>query len=98
MAWDNPWSRPEASGSSTALTSDIPSRTSEILTLGESSQFQAENPLSCLWPENNGYYVKNPDGTVLAVLSDDMCHEFDLRFQHLEEAERAGTLTDEYAV
>ena len=53
-----------------------------------------ENPYASLYPVNNGYYVKDPDGTVVAVAADEICDELDRRFAELDEAVASGRLVD----
>src|SRR4051812_48342692 len=38
-----------------------------------SRQFQAAKVNACMWPDNGGYYMENPDGTVIAAASDEVC-------------------------
>ncbi|KAE8395443.1 hypothetical protein BDV23DRAFT_178496 [Aspergillus alliaceus] len=56
-------------------------------------------PSAISYPENNGYYAKDPDGTVIAVASDEICEVIDCRNAKLEAKIAAGEkLMDECAV
>ncbi|BDD61317.1 hypothetical protein MAP00_006367 [Monascus purpureus] len=84
---------------STARYKDpIPKGVYVFTTLDQAAKVQRENQYAIFYPENNGYYAKNPDGTVVGVASDEMCEEIDRRNAELEAKIAAGEkLTDEYA-
>lgn len=85
--------------STTRYKDPIPEGVCVFTTLDEAAKVQRENQYAIFYPENNGYYAKNPDGTVVGVASDEMCEEIDRRNAELEAKIAAGEkLTDEYAV
>lgn len=85
--------------STTRYKDPIPDGVCVFTTLDEAAQIQKANPHAIFYPENNGHYAKDPDGTVVAVASDEMCEEIDRRNAELEAKIAAGEkLTDEYAV
>lgn len=85
--------------STTRYKDPIPDGVCVFTTLDKAAQIQKANPHAIFYPENNGHYAKDPDGTVVAVASDEMCEEIDRRNAELEAKIAAGEkLTDEYAV
>lgn len=85
--------------STTRYKDPIPPGVHVFTTLDEAVTIQEENPQAVFYPVNNGQYAKNPDGTVVAVASDDVCDEIDRRNADLDAKIAAGeVLTDEYAV
>ncbi|KAE8164068.1 hypothetical protein BDV40DRAFT_122521 [Aspergillus tamarii] len=85
--------------STTRYKDPIPEGVCVFTTLDEAAKIQQANPYAIFYPENNGHYAKDPDGTVVAVASDEMCEEIDRRNAELEAKIAAGEkLTDEYAV
>lgn len=84
--------------STTRYKDPIPEGVCVFTTLDEAAKIQGANPYAIFYPVNNGHYAKNPDGTVVAVASDEMCEEIDRRNAELEAKIAAGEkLTDEYA-
>lgn len=80
--------------STTRYKDPVPEGISIFTTLDEAGKIQLENPYASLYPVNNGYYVKDPDGTVVAVAADEICDELDRRFAELDEAVASGRLVD----
>ena len=77
----------------------IPDGALIVTTLDGAAFVQKTFPHAIFYPENNGHYAKDPDGTVIAVASDALCEEIDRRNAELEAKIAAGEkLTDEYAV
>ncbi|KOC15361.1 hypothetical protein AFLA70_25g005561 [Aspergillus flavus AF70] len=85
--------------STTRYKDPIPKGVYVFTTLDEAIPIKKANPYAIFYPENNGHYAKDPDGTVVAIASDEMCEEIDRRNAELEAKITAGEkLTDEYAV
>lgn len=84
--------------STTRYKDPIPEGVRLFTTLDEAAEIQMAHPAACLWPDNNGHYVKEPDGTVVAVAADEICEEIDRRLADLDTKIASGELTDEYAV
>ena len=82
-------------GMSTARYQDpIPEGVCVFTTLDEAAKIQLANPAASLYPVNNGHYIKNPNGTVIAVAADEICEELDRRTAELDAKIAAGELTD----
>jgi hypothetical protein len=60
----------------------------------EARDFQMANVNACMWPENGGHYFKNPDGTPLAVASDELCEYIDRGNAEVEAKIASGELSD----
>ncbi|GAB1197700.1 hypothetical protein APSETT444_007003 [Aspergillus pseudonomiae] len=74
----------------------IPDGALIVTTLDGAAFVQKTFPHAIFYPENNGHYAKDPDGTVIAVASDALCEEIDRRNAELEAKIAAGEkLTDE---
>ena len=72
----------------------IPEGVSVFTTLAEAAKIQLANPAASLYPFNDGHYIKDPDGTVIAVAADEICEELDHRIAELDAKIAAGELTD----
>ncbi|KAF5862095.1 hypothetical protein ETB97_012160 [Aspergillus alliaceus] len=68
----------------------IPEGICVFTTLDEAAKIEKASPSAISYPENNGYYAKDPDGTVIAVASDEMCEVIDCRNAELEAKIAAG--------
>jgi hypothetical protein len=66
-----------------------------LKTVEEGRQFQAANVNACMWPDNGGYYMKNPDGTVIAVASDEVCEYADRGEAEIAAMIASGELSDD---
>ncbi|GAB1207214.1 hypothetical protein APSETT445_005927 [Aspergillus pseudonomiae] len=74
----------------------IPDGALIVTTLDGAAFVQKTFPHAIFYPENNGHYAKDPDGTVIAVASDALCEEIDRRNAELEAKIAAGEkLTDD---
>ena len=80
--------------STTRYKDPIPEGVCIFTTLDEAAKIQLANPAASLYPVNNGHYVKNPDGTVIAVAADEICEELDHRIAELDARIAAGELTN----
>ncbi|KAE8414809.1 hypothetical protein BDV36DRAFT_298644 [Aspergillus pseudocaelatus] len=58
--------------STTRYKDPIPEDVCIFTTLDEAAKIQTAHPYAIFYPENNGHYAKNLDGTVVAVASDEM--------------------------
>ncbi|KAE8362718.1 hypothetical protein BDV27DRAFT_146727 [Aspergillus caelatus] len=65
--------------STTRYKDPIPEGVCVFTTLDEAAKIQQANPYAIFYPENNGHYAKDPDGTVVAVASDEMFGSEDCR-------------------
>ncbi|KAL6237154.1 hypothetical protein BDW75DRAFT_204793 [Aspergillus navahoensis] len=52
--------------STTRYKDPVPAGVRVFTTLDEAAKIQGANPSAIFYPENNGHYAKDPDGTVVA--------------------------------
>ncbi|KAF7629389.1 hypothetical protein AFLA_013106 [Aspergillus flavus NRRL3357] len=62
--------------STTRYKDPIPDGVCVFTTLDKAAQIQKANPHAIFYPENNGHYAKDPDGTVVAVASDEIDRDY----------------------